>query len=1054
MSCLNLINGSFTEIQWSDNPNYNTGQVTINRQSDQIEIGRTNYTSLLLYGKYSYAVYGDNDYIALCKKMHNTNDVTYKVYIVDITQTTLSPTDILQVVLPSSMHDPYIHTSRENGRLTFFCTPIHSVENNHIGNMQIVRSDDGTVVCSGPSDIKINGNFSAEITATDLIIYHPSNSTDETTCNRPEGSLSISSNYLDFDEIILGGSNSSSSETKTVDFTNDGNDCITINSISQADPFSVITPLPITLDHGETTTIEVKFEPTSSGTFNEDLEITSTPQNGDDSFRCRGSAREAVASMRLSSHHIDFGTVPHPNNSASTDNFIIYNNGDEDIEVTIPAPSPHCSSFSWNPSGSIHLAVETSQVIKVTFTTPGNAAAPTCSLTITATTSVGGNSLPPETITFDGAGCIANGVISLPSNNGVMNFGDVEYRFRTVKIFEVLNVGDGILSFEARITHDPDNLFGLILDDGDITNTQATRTYNINPTHACGNLPIGDGKQSIGVSFYAHSANFTSSVAAILEITDNNRYVYTYNLQAQIIAPIPVHAVLVFDKSGSMNDEIGQRNKIDAARSAGKLFINLLRPDRYEIGHDSMGNETRVWMPYDRASIVSFNQVPSNDIPLGDLNNHGVFYNALNNLHPTGMTNIAGGVILAKNEFPDSTPPSNIKQIIIALTDGKENVSFKDDSETDSPWYTLSGRDTRNVTDNFSSNHPSDPLPTPQNCKVYSIGIGAPEDIDAYVLDTLASATHASFNQITDMSGDDYFALEKYYTQIFMDSTNTAIIQDPTYTINPGQMHTFDFEIFPGDLHAMVTVYDHAEQGRLPFYLLSPSGKEINNINLPEGFQLNFSITPSARVVKIIFPHDKPERYQGTWKVIVEHSGYVCYGEHQKSKNFLPEKCTDSKNSVTYGIVIGAGSNLRMQAYVEPNTKYIGDSIRLNAFLKEAGININGANISVQAQSPSGYITNIELQEVNDGYEGILDHTFESGVYKFTFHAEGLLAKRPYSREKQVTKTVFNLRKPEVPNRPVTDQCCNEIIYLLKRIYGKKNILRKKDVFKRKVNKF
>lgn len=71
-------------------------------------------------------------------------------------------------------------------------------------------------------------------------------------------------------------------------------------------------------------------------------------------------------------------------------------------------------------------------------------------------------------------------------------------------------------------------------------------------------------------------------------------------------------------------------------------------------------------------------------------------------------------------------------------------------------------------------------------------------------------------------------------------------------------------------------------------------------------------------------------------------------------RGFLPNDCRKKDDPVDYGISIGAGSNLRMQAYVEPGMKFVGDSLRLNAVLSEAGLPVKSSNVRVFTESPSG----------------------------------------------------------------------------------------------------
>jgi hypothetical protein len=129
---------------------------------------------------------------------------------------------------------------------------------------------------------------------------------------------------------------------------------------------------------------------------------------------------------------------------------------------------------------------------------------------------------------------------------------------------------------------------------------------------------------------------------------------------------------------------------------------------------------------------------------------------------------------------------------------------------------------------------------------------------------------------------------------------------------------------------------------------------------------------------------------------------------------------------VNYGICIGAGSNLRMQPFVEPGTKYMGDTLLLSALVSEAGLPVKNSNVMVTISSPSHQVSVLPLFDDGTHLDGVADdgeyaNTFiklyEAGVYTLKFHAEGLQGNKPYSREAEHTKTVYDKRTPPKPER-------------------------------------
>jgi len=139
-----------------------------------------------------------------------------------------------------------------------------------------------------------------------------------------------------------------------------------------------------------------------------------------------------------------------------------------------------------------------------------------------------------------------------------------------------------------------------------------------------------------------------------------------------------------------------------------------------------------------------------------------------------------------------------------------------------------------------------------------------------------------------------------------------------------------------------------------------------------------------------------------------------------------------------------------MQAFVEPGTKFVGDTVRLNGVLAEAGLPVKDSNVRVFAKSPSGATYTIILHDdgshqdgdADDGdYGGLFTKTTEAGVFQFLFRAEGLQAGKPYVREAHRTKTIYDRRKPPTVGRPDRDSCCRKLIHLLKEL----NATRRED---------
>jgi hypothetical protein len=1002
-------------------------------------------------------VFGIDDFIALLKVEDSNTEFKRTVFIVDITGDTLRTEEILDFSranpgggaagpgLPNILQSP--GPGPGDGALTFVFTS--TLVPNEVDQLGVFRSDDGSRVLRVLGTISgLNGNVFAEVTATQIVIHHPNSFGENSTSGaRPSGCLTIEPGFQDFGEAVLNASNPAlATVTRTFRFRNDGSDCITVSNVQNNPPFSLTAAsaaqFPITLDRRQEIDIDVVFAPApgSTGHFSRFLQVTPTPPCGDSGFTCTADAREAEARISTSVPAINFGTIQHP--GVATRTFTVSNTGDIDVNITIP-PAPAGSDFTWTAVNLQPLLVPPGGVpfeVTVRFNTPGDLPATQRIITVTPTAG------DPRTVTLDGAGCIANSVIQVPAITP-LNYGQIERGFRTVRFIEITNNGDGDLRFRARITPlgNPTAaaLFGLVLLDNDITDAPGNRRYVVLPPRRCGAGSIGVNTVAVAVSFFANSSpgNYTANLVIDNHNADNvpGTQTWTFPLSATIIAPVPVDAVLVLDRSGSMAQLIGQRNKSEAAVAAGHLFIQLLR--------DSAD---------DRAAIVRFNENP--ELLQGMLavqGNRSVFEGIMTtaNFIPQGQTNIAGGIIVGTGELtPHPANPPDLKRAMIVLTDGMETSCFQVGGA--GPFFSITGRD---ADDNPPMRRPqgppqdSEPLPAP-TFPMYAVGLGNPEDLDDAVLDAISTATGAYYDDVVELTGRDYFLLEKHFTQIFMATAGVEQILDPFYTINPGEVHEHEFDIFPGDVNAMVVVYDEPGR-RLPFFIVSPKEEVLSGTHLPAGFSVRSQSTDTARLVEFFFPQKEPRRYAGRWKVVVRHARRVCSGdinaEEKRGKNekigpgFTPRKCTEYNEPVGYGIAIGAGSNLRMQPYIEPGVKYVGEALRLSAVVSEAGLPVKGSNVSVEVETPTRQLFNVILRddghsqdgEVNDGeYAGVLTQTAVVGVYKLHFRASGLQAGRPYNREANRTKTVYDKRKPPV----IRDgDCCRKLL----RVLGRQEVL-------------
>lgn len=946
--------------------------------------------------------------------------------IVDFTAPALTSVQILFVGAAANNSLPWLQHSAGSGSACLIGAPTPG----GVAGLAIYRSDTGALLCAGPPPFNPTQQIVGFATPTTVQIQHGAVIIGG-PCPFPSGQLDVQPDSQTFPAVKLGGC---AAPTSTKDFVlkNSGNDCLTISAIGATSPFSVTsqsTSFPAQLSAGQSMTVTVTFAPAAVGSFNNvNLPVTRVPAKGDDKLICSGQAAAAQAAFTATSV-VDFGhiLVGTPTNGS----FTIKNTGDVPISVSVP-PSPPGGPFQWSGFTG-PLTCGQSQVIPVVFTPQLDGPVQT---TVTVTGTPGGS----KTVTLKGEGCIPNAIIAVPPAP-FPGFGDVRQGYRMPRYITVANTGDDTLNFTATISGPDAALFGLMKTSGSITDVVTTRTYSVDPIFHCGGGATGDGKEEVVVVFFANAAP-PKAASATLTIDNHNDTTspasFSRPLTANVIAGNAVDAIAVIDTSGSMADPAaGGGNKMAAAIQAGKLFVNLIPPD--------LGN---------RVAATRFSTDATTFLPIQEVTaaNQAAKVDTIKDppLAPSGWTAIAAGIMTAIPEFAvphAGATPANLTKAIVVMTDGKDNTAFK--NPADGKYYSLgtSAQDPANTANVI----PTLPFVPPSDVRIYAIGLGTGQDIDAQQLAGLSSDAGGYYGAADPTQPAVTYQLMKFYTQIYMDLVDASVIKDPRDTIQPGQKHIMEFDILHGDVSAIVVMYDFKSL-RLPFWLESPAGEIVDATFVPAGFQLRSGFTETSRFIDFLLPWGDPKRYAGRWKLIVLHDGRVCRGKPSPESGqlgFLPRDCGESKSPVDYGYVIGVGSNFRLQAYVSPGPVKVGEPIRLTGIPTEAGLAVTGCTVTVDAVAPNGQTwSGLVLKDDgahNDGdaddgeYANLFTNTAQAGSYTFTFRASGLTRDgEAVNREAIRSKYVIG-RIKEPPgggpgHTPGGDEdCCKRLVKQLER---------------------
>lgn len=946
--------------------------------------------------------------------------VDYRLDVWDVT-TPGSPTDVSPTTGPlSGSGTPQLHCDPSTDGKAYHLWIGEGGNQSH--NHAVYRSESGAHLCSGMASSATGQRF-AERTGDDIRIFlGPPSGAELGRCPLPAGRLTVVEGCQVFPEVVIGGPPGTTTSTRTYTLRNAGDDCLVVSAIADVAPFRVtatMPTMPVSLSPTESMTVVVEFAPTATGSTGEThLAITRSPAAGDDHLCAEGTARDPMASLSFAPTGLSFGTHP-AGTPVGGGRLTITNNGELPVTIEVPAPPPGLR-FDWAsvPPGT-SLGITSSRDVAVTFTPLEEGPA---SGTLIVHSSLPGS---PHSFPLSGTGCVAAGELSFPLAP-FPAFGDVEVGYRNVRFVTVANTGDGDALLRARIS---DTTTGFALADatGSITSAEAQRVWTIPPAVRCGPGTTGSGEVLVAVNFWATGAPGPRSATLTLEQLSGGAVVASqdYPLSAVVVPGVALDLAAALDRSGSMADPVCERQKSDAAIEAGQLLVQLMRPDVDDRVATVRFNQNPE--PIQPITPVSESTAPTQDAVAAGLN--------ATSLAPDGSTSIAGAAMagLAEIETPRPAPPGELRKVVVILTDGMDNTAYQDPAT--GTWYSVMGGRSRRPSSSFGipwslfDMVDTEPLSWPMGVSGYAVGIGAEENIDRGQLAALSTGSGGFYLVVTCLAGDQFFQLEKYFLQIFMDAVGMASVEDPVFTINPGEVQRFEFDLLRGDVAGLVTVFDK-DNVRLPFRIVSPEGEELSMTAAPPGFATRSGTAPTARFLEFKVPQTEPHRYAGRWVVEVAHTGRGP-GEGDNVTHGYAK-------TAVYGIAIGAGSNFRMQPYVSPGPVSVGEPIRLTAVLSEAGWPAMGAQVTVEATSPSGRQSTWTLRDdgahgdgdADDGeYAELYDRATEGGSYLFTFRAEGRTRDgEPVRREATLAKYVQGrLSLDPTPNRGdggALDKCC------------------------------
>src|SRR5688572_6574331 len=255
--------------------------------------------------------------------------------------------------------------------------------------------------------------------------------------------------------------------------------------------------------------------------------------------------------------------------------------------------------------------------------------------------------------------------------------------------------------------------------------------------------------------------------------------------------PLPaadVDVVLVFDRSGSMSlPGLGGGTKIQQAREAAALFVDLLRLDRTH-----------------RAGLVTFSTNASVAQTLAPIAANrdalvgpppGRSGGAIGAITPSGMTTIGGGLRMGRQQLTAS-PGANTPAILL-LTDGLQNTP---------PMI-------------------SDVEAELGNTRLCVIGFGTEAQLDGALLTRLARDHGGIYTR-----ANEGLALKKFFVLCFGNIFQTAIASDPFFVFPAGasSMPPIPLSICDEESITVVLSWKHASE-ELVLSVITPAGSTLTS---------------------------------------------------------------------------------------------------------------------------------------------------------------------------------------------------------------------------------
>lgn len=293
-----------------------------------------------------------------------------------------------------------------------------------------------------------------------------------------------------------------------------------------------------------------------------------------------------------------------------------------------------------------------------------------------------------------------------------------------------------------------------------------------------------------------------------------------FAVNVDVVCPTkPIHAIMVFDRSGSMAGPSSDP-KYDRAADAATLFLDTW------LANDPPALTKVGLVYYDHAAYFDTDASTSTVLDVLDVSKRDKIVTSFPGNAPSyGSTSIGGGILKAMEPQgfdTASVSAGNQHRVILVLTDGKENSGVRM-NDTQVTQALVNGK-----------------------VDGYVLGIGDETQISVEKLNTLAGIlNHPPASFANDL---DAFELEKFFLQVLAETQGMEFNLDPVEQMAVGTTKSHTVPVNPGAERVTFVVVWNEANGKIDFTLKDPNGQAVaaDVVKIHDRYQVSSKANPKA----------------------------------------------------------------------------------------------------------------------------------------------------------------------------------------------------------------